>query len=305
MTQDLNQLHSRVSNIDDRMTALLRGIVYLISLRWVFSNTNSSRNVSGSEVVNEVMSNERPFSFESARPTQNLVETTTTTTQVATQIVVETTEISTQTDDTDSDQIYSLIRPHINAYGINRVLWRLRSVLPIINDSMLWGNDEVEAPNTDSADTPDAIRGTSPLESTEHSPVTDLSTDSPVTYLSTPEVAVTDSSDHSPVAVINSSESSPVAVTDSSDRLESTVRYSESSTIHSEITPRRLDDGFRVIDNPTFRPTDSTTSSPYSATEPPAPIEPENNPYQFHRYRFFRVERIFPSICEFLHRFGF
>lgn len=43
---------------------MLKGIVYLISLRWVFSNNNANRNeATGTEVVNEVMSNERPFSF--------------------------------------------------------------------------------------------------------------------------------------------------------------------------------------------------------------------------------------------------
>lgn len=74
---------------------------------------------------------------------------------------------------------------------------------------------------------------------------------------------------------------------------ESTERSSDSSTqAYSEITPLRLDERFRIVDNPTFRfePTDTDnptpTSSP-SARNPPVPIEPQN-PYQFHRYNFFR-----------------
>ena len=81
------------------------------------------------EMVNEVLSHERPFSFpiretlrpfDSARSTQNLSGTI----QAAT---VETTEISTQTDNMDSlNRIYSLINPVIQAHGIDHVLWRMR-----------------------------------------------------------------------------------------------------------------------------------------------------------------------------------
>lgn len=64
LTQDLTLMNSRISTLDDSTTSLLKGIVYLISLRWVLSNMRLSRDsASGSEVVNEVMSNERPFSF--------------------------------------------------------------------------------------------------------------------------------------------------------------------------------------------------------------------------------------------------
>ena len=73
VTQDFIHLHSRVDTINDRMTVLLKGIVYLISLRWAFSRLRHNSNgstpdltpVAGSDVVNEVMSN--AFVFQSLK----------------------------------------------------------------------------------------------------------------------------------------------------------------------------------------------------------------------------------------------
>ena len=63
---------------------------------------------------------------------------------------------------------------------MNRVLWRLRQVIGLITESILSADDEsreADTPgNTDSGDTPEAIRGTSRLDSTTSSPVTDIST---------------------------------------------------------------------------------------------------------------------------------
>lgn len=198
LTQDFTLMNSRVSTLDDRMTSLLKGIVYLISLRWVFSNSRLSlgRDVSGSEVVNEVMSNERPFSFanenvgllEAAEvATQVVVETT----DVATQAYVEATEntvvegtsISTQTENTDVDQIYSIISPAIQAHGVTRVLLRLRQVITVITESILSSDEEEEYSadtprSTDSVDTLEDVptleyrNETSSVEYTERSPET-------------------------------------------------------------------------------------------------------------------------------------
>ena len=100
-------------------------------------------------MVNEVLSHERPFSFpiretlrpfDSARSTQNLSGTI----QAAT---VETTEISTQTDNMDSlNRIYSLINPVIQAHGIDHVLWRMRRFL---NEAMSWSEDSSEYSSED------------------------------------------------------------------------------------------------------------------------------------------------------------
>lgn len=128
------------------MTSILRGIVYLISLRWALGH-NSADGATGPEVVNEVLSLERPFSF------SEVVEPT------VSEVIEPTATVSTQTDDMDYGLIYELIIPYVVAYGAVRVLWRLRSTLPVIGDSMSW-----RATSTDSEMTP------------EHSPDPDSST---------------------------------------------------------------------------------------------------------------------------------
>lgn len=311
VTQDFIHLHSRVDSINDRMTVLLKGIVYLISLRWAFFRHNSSESASdlapaaGSEVVNEVMSNPRPFSFDSA-----ILNVTTEAAAVdvaQTEAAVAT--VATQTDDTDSDRILSIVNPVVAKHGIKRVLWRLRQLMSVISDTIVSSDDEVgeDVINTDSVDirittsvredvgnTDVAsvdIRITSRLDSTEPelSPVTSTEL-SPVT-----------STERSPVTELPFC--SPVAVTDSSDRLESTVLSSDFSTLQSEseITPRRLDESFRVTDNPIFQPTSASSSPIYLSSAPP--IEPQN---PLHRHSFFRLSKLFPSLWGFLlNKFGY
>lgn len=60
---------------------------------------------------------------------------------IAAQMNVPIAEISTQTDETDSDRIYSLINPAIQAHGIDHVLWRMRR---FINEAMSWSEDSSE-----------------------------------------------------------------------------------------------------------------------------------------------------------------
>ncbi len=60
----------------------------------------------------------------------------------------------------------------------------------------------------------------------------------------------------------------------------SIARSSDLSTLQSEITPRRLDDDFRMMVNPAFQPI--AIGSPISTHSSPTPIEPRN-PYYFHR----------------------
>lgn len=86
-----------------------------------------------------------PFSFSEIEPVETAgrltqiepVETATVSTQIE---PVETATISTQTD---SGGIYSEIDCYIEAYGATRFLWRLRSVLPVIGDSMSWGEEAI------------------------------------------------------------------------------------------------------------------------------------------------------------------
>ena len=106
----------------------------------------------------------------------------------------------------------------------------------------------------------DKIRETT---STKRSPV-------PVTDLSTSKIeirleVIRETTFSVPVTDLSTSECSPV--TDLSTR-ESTVR-SSSTFSHS---PLRLEERFRIRENPTFRLTDSPTSSgsPYLARNPPA-----------------------------------
>ena len=287
VTQDFIHLHSRVDNINDRMTVLLKGIVYLVSLRWVFSRLrhNSAPGSApaedlapaeapavGCDVVNEVMSLERPFSFESAISTQNVtteaiatavgqtqteatyeISTQNVTTEAVATAVSQTQteaaatyEISTQTfvDEMDSDRILAVVNPAVAEHGLNRVLQRWRNLMSVISNTILSSND-----GNGEADSADR------LESTGHSPVTELSS------ASTDQVALSDRSE------------SPAA-------------------------PRRLDGYFlRVVDNPTYQPTSSLdTGSPSS----PPPVDDDGNPYQIHRHQLYHVKRVFLYLCELL-----
>lgn len=262
VTQDFIHLHSRVDNINDRMTVLLKGIVYLVSLRWVFSRLrhNSAPGSApaedlapaeapavGCDVVNEVMSLERPFSFESAISTQNVTTEAVATAVSQTQTEAAATyEISTQTfvDEMDSDRILAVVNPAVAEHGLNRVLQRWRNLMSVISNTILSSND-----GNGEADSADR------LESTGHSPVTELSS------ASTDQVALSDRSE------------SPAA-------------------------PRRLDGYFlRVVDNPTYQPTSSLdTGSPSS----PPPVDDDGNPYQIHRHQLYHVKRVFLYLCELL-----
>ena len=277
VTQEFIHLHGRVDTINDRMTVLLKGIVYLVSLRWVFYRLRQNPGsalaeapAAGSDVVNEVMSSERPFSFESTEtavsvgqtqteatfsdveisnfttetaatavgqtqteatfsdsdvveistPTQNVTTVSQTQTEAA-----ATVEISTQTltfvDEMDSDRV---VNPAVAEHGLNRVLRRWRNLMSVISNTILSSND-----GNGEADSADR------LESTGHSPVTELSS------ASTDQVALSDRSE------------SPAA-------------------------PRRLDGDFlRVVDNPTYLPTsplDTGSNSPENPTyQPTSPLD--------------------------------
>lgn len=174
----------------------------------------------------------------------------------------------------------------------------------------------------------------SEMESTEHSPVTDTDASNTSTRVFTehspvtstrPPVAVTDSSDR-----LESTEHSPVTDTDVSNTFtehfpvneaqgsSSTARSSDLSTLQSEITPRGLDDDFRVMDNPIFRPTAVSSesespehspvttyrpTSPYGSAFSASPID-ERNPYQLHRHQIYGLQRFFLHFCAFLERIG-
>lgn len=263
ITQDLNQLHNRVDNVDNRMTVLLKGIVYLVSLRWAFSNTNSSLHVSGSEVVNEVLSLERPFSFDSVRSTE-----------AATQIVVETNSIHTQTDDMDFDRIIELINPYIALYGVRRVLWRLRSILPVISDSI----EDADSETTQSSSTPPSpdlavLHTTESMESPDYA---------------TPHRLEMHSSEEPDLDLSNSYSASSLAPQSE----EITPQSSGFTPQSEEITPQ---DRILVCDNPTFQPSTPISQSP-----------DETNPYQIHRHNFFclRVGRHLPCFLQLLDRIG-
>lgn len=123
-----------MSHLDERSTNIIRGIVYLIGLRWALIN-NSADGATGSEVVNvnEVLSLERPFSF------SEVVEPTATVSIQTEEIEPTVTRsLSTQTDHMSFDRIYELLFPYVAAYGAARVLWGLRSILPVpvIGDSI-------------------------------------------------------------------------------------------------------------------------------------------------------------------------
>ena len=142
VTQDFIHLHSRVDNINDRMTVLLKGIVYLVSLRWVFSRLrhNSAPGSApaedlapaeapavGCDVVNEVMSLERPFSFESAISTQNVTTEAVATAVSQTQTEAAATyEIYTKNfvDEMESDRILAVVNTAVEENGLNSVLQR-------------------------------------------------------------------------------------------------------------------------------------------------------------------------------------
>lgn len=237
----------------------------------------------GSDVVNEVMASERPFSFESAISTQNVTTETVATAvgQTQTEATVEistqnveavatavsqtqteasvaaTYEISTQTDEMDSDRILAVVNPAVEEHGINRVLQRWRNLMSVISNTILSSSSNDGNGEADSADR---------LESTGHSPVT-------VTELSpasTDQVALSDS-----------------------DRSESPADY----------TPRRLDGDFiRVVDNPTYQPTSSLdTGNPSSALASPVDDQiDDGNPYQIHRHQLYHVKRVFLYLCELL-----
>lgn len=119
--------------------------------------------------------------------TQVVVETTDVATQAYVEAtentVVEGTEISTQTENTDVDQIYSIISPAIQAHGVTRVLLRLRQVITVITESILSSDEEEEYSadtprSTDSVDTLEDVptleyrNETSSVEYTERSPET-------------------------------------------------------------------------------------------------------------------------------------
>lgn len=105
-------------------------------------------------MVNEIMSSERPGPFESAISTQNItteavatavgqtqteatyeISTQNVTTEAVATAVSQTQteaaatyEISTQTDEMDSDRILAVVNPAVEEHGINRVLRRWRNV---------------------------------------------------------------------------------------------------------------------------------------------------------------------------------
>ena len=103
-------------------------------------------------MVNEIMSSERPGPFESAISTQNTETAATAVGQTQTEATYEistqnvtteavatavsqtqteaaaTYEISTQTDEMDSDRILAVVNPAVEEHGINRVLRRWRNV---------------------------------------------------------------------------------------------------------------------------------------------------------------------------------
>ena len=326
VAQDLNLLHDRVSTIDERMASLLRGIIYLISLRWVLS-----RHVSGSEVVNV-------FSFENGVLDQvqgGLLEVSeiavqaeiaTETTEISTQtdeavmahtdeaavvdvahtdkaVVAQTVEISTQTaaieiptqtvegtgtsistqtENTEFDQISSLINPLIQAHGMDHVLWRMRQ---FFDRAMSWSEDPSEysseyssednfatTRNNESETSEIQVEVIREMGSTEHSPATEVSNTL---------------TEHSPVTDVSNTftEHSPVNEVSTQGSM---ARSSDLSTLRS---PRRLN---KVVDNPTYQPTSSLdTGSPSS----PLPVD-DDNPYQFHRHRLYGVKRLFLYLCE-------
>ena len=308
VTQDFIHLHSRADGINDRMTTMLRGIVYLISLKWAFSRgstpalTEDFTPVAGSDVVNEVMSLDRPFSFPVTQANQTVATSLSTQNAEAVAAPVgqtqteaaATVEISTQTDETDLDRIIlSIVNPAVAQHGVANVLSKLRRLMATISNTiisnMLSSSDDDDGNGVGGDDGVGDDDGVGPAPAptpaetpTQLTPVRDIPT------------------------------LSPVAVTDSSDRLESieTVRSSDLSTLQSvsvsEITPRRLDEdeSFRVADNPTFRTTplsDSGTSNPSLAS----PIdEYERNPYQLHRHELRSVKRLLLHFCETLERLG-
>lgn len=66
--QDISQITERVDGVDGRFTHLLKGLLYLISMRWVIDrairgDSISTDGIEAQEVVNEVMSHDRPFAF--------------------------------------------------------------------------------------------------------------------------------------------------------------------------------------------------------------------------------------------------
>ena len=91
-------------------------------------------------MVNEVLS--LPFSF------SDVVEPTATVSTRISEIVEPTATVSTQTDDMDFGRIYEEIFPYVACsifFGVFRVLWRLRATLPVIGDSMSWGEEATSA----------------------------------------------------------------------------------------------------------------------------------------------------------------
>ena len=261
VTQDLNQLYSRVSYLDERSTNIIRGIVYLIGLRWALTN-NSADGATGSEVVNEVLSLERPFSF------SEVVEPTATVSIQTEEIEPTVTRsLSTQTDHMSFgfDRIYELLLPYVAAYGAARVLWRLRSILPVVGDLI----EEADS------------------ETTQHSPESSTLSGEGESTLSpdyaTPHREMHSSEELSPDPDLSTPEITPQSI----------------PTLSSGITPQSISpqsmDHILVCDNPTFQPSTPTSLSPDDTN----PYQVHR-----HNFFRLRVGRHLPCFLQLLERLG-
>ena len=271
LTQDLTLMNDRVSTLDERMTSLLRGLLYLISLRWLLSRRSEDVNV---------------FSFENSDRV----------TEVAVQAATETTSILTQTENTESDRIYSILRPAIQAHDINRILLKLRQVIPIITESILSIDSELGEYSTETqtdtqsstaSDLADQQRLTDSVDT--HIPALESSPDEMNLRLTYPVL-------HSTESESSTSELSPSSPHSSEERNHRVLNLRTPQS--SEITPQSEPSVNRILvcDNPTFQ-----SSSPTSNLYPD-----DTNPYQVHRYNFhhIRVGRYLPCFLQLLERLG-